>query len=321
MKTRLNLIASIIFMVCFSFTSLSQETENKSTEIEKTNKKHLKGLTKASDDYLKKMSDKKEFQLDIASYPIYDDNGQKISVFEIQGIFNPETHKFDIYLDENDDIELFVLREMSEDEKIEMAKLMQNQSMKNTGNKTYDSLAAKLETVYKTDQEIRRKISTINNKYGAKSEEFKNVLQKMREVDKENLHTVQNILDNHGWLGPEEIGSQGNMTLFLVIQHSDVSVQEKYYPIMKEAVDKGNAEASQLALLEDRIAVSNGKKQIYGSQVNTDRKTGDKIFFEIKDPEKVDKRRKEVGLAPLSDYAKMMGFEWDIEKHKKRYAK
>ncbi|MEZ5038583.1 MAG: DUF6624 domain-containing protein [Saprospiraceae bacterium] len=69
-----------------------------------------------------------------------------------------------------------------------------------------------------------------------------------------------------GWLGADVIGNQGNSTLFLVIQHADIETQEKYLPMMRDAVSKGNARASSLALLEDRVALRKGEKQIFSTQ-------------------------------------------------------
>ncbi len=76
----------------------------------------------------------------------------------------------------------------------------------------------------------------------------------INEKDSINLIKIKKILDERGWLGADIIGNQGNSTLFLVIQHSDIETQEKYLPMMREAVKKGNANSSSLALLEDRVA-------------------------------------------------------------------
>jgi hypothetical protein len=64
-----------------------------------------------------------------------------------------------------------------------------------------------------------------------------------------------------------------------------------------------------LALLEDRVALGKGKKQIYGSQIHRDQKTGKYIVAPIEDEPNVNKRRAEVGLEPLQDYVK----HWDID--------
>jgi hypothetical protein len=77
---------------------------------------------------------------------------------------------------------------------------------------------------------------------------------------------------------------------------------------MREAVKKGNALAGNLALMEDRSALEHGKKQIYGSQIGRDMKTGKYYIDPIEDEANVDKRRTAVGLGPLADYAS----QWNI---------
>ncbi len=106
------------------------------------------------------------------------------------------------------------------------------------------------------------------------------------------------------------------MTLFLVIQHSPLEIQQKYLPMMRDAVKKNNARSSSLALLEDRIALRTGKRQIYGSQIGRDQETGEFYVSPIEDPENVDKRRAEVGLGTIQDYISNWNITWDVEKHK-----
>lgn len=140
----------------------------------------------------------------------------------------------------------------------------------------------------------------------------------INEKDSINLIKVKKILDERGWLGADIIGNQGNSTLFLVIQHSDIETQEKYLPMMREAVSKGNARASSLALLEDRVALRKGGKQIYGSQVGRDQETGEYYVLPLVDPDNVDKRRAEVGLGTIQDYISNWGMTWDVEEYKKK---
>ena len=143
----------------------------------------------------------------------------------------------------------------------------------------------------------------------------------INEKDSINLIKIKEILDERGWLGPNIIGRQGNSTLFLVIQHADMETQIKYLPMMREAVQLGNANPSSLALLEDRVALRQGNRQIYGSQIGRDQETGDFYVSPLIDPENVDKRRAEVGLGPISDYVGHWDMTWDIEKHKANTAK
>jgi hypothetical protein len=54
-------------------------------------------------------------------------------------------------------------------------------------------------------------------------------------------------------------------------------------------------------LLEDRILLREGKKQIYGSQVRRN-EAGEWEAHSLEDPERVDERRASVGLPPLAQY-------------------
>ncbi len=181
-------------------------------------------------------------------------------------------------------------------------------------------LVAALDSIHQEDQKYRRQINDIEKKYGWKSDEMTAHWKIINEKDSINLIKIEKILDERGWLGSNIIGAQGNGTLFLVIQHSDIETQLKYLPMMREAVKLGNARASSLALLEDRVALRQGKRQIYGSQIHSD-KNGEKFVAPLIDPENVDTRRAEVGLGTLADYIGHWDLTWDIKKHKERVAK
>ena len=86
---------------------------------------------------------------------------------------------------------------------------------------------------------------------------------------------------------------------------------------MREAVKSGKASGSSLALLEDRVALKQGKKQIYGSQIGQDSDLKLYYVLPLEDPDNVDKRRAEVGLQPLSDYVNHWQIKWDVEQYKK----
>ena len=86
---------------------------------------------------------------------------------------------------------------------------------------------------------------------------------------------------------------------------------------MRDATKKGNAEPSHLALLEDRVAIEHGRKQIYGSQIGTDRQTQNHYALPLDAPENVDLRRAQVGLPPMAIYLEKWQIKWDAEQYKK----
>ena len=91
--------------------------------------------------------------------------------------------------------------------------------------------------------------------------------------------------------------------------------------MMRESVKNGKAQASSLALLEDRVAFRHGKLQIYGSQIGQDLVTHNYYVLPLDDPDNVDKRRSEVGLEPLAEYVKHWNIKWDVELYKKDFPK
>lgn len=169
-------------------------------------------------------------------------------------------------------------------------------------NTSYYAVVEQLIRIDKLDQLYRNQIQDVQKKYGGDSKELKLLFKNMHKTDSLNLIEVEAIIKQYGWLGYNTIGSQANTTLFMVIQHSDLKTQEKYLPLVREAVKKGKAKAQNLALLEDRVALSQGKKQIYGSQISWNMKTNSAFVAPLDDPENVDRRRAEVGFQPFKNY-------------------
>lgn len=182
----------------------------------------------------------------------------------------------------------------------------------------YDKpLQKELLEIYADDQDIRGAAMKIYKAEGSKSKALDSISKIMSYKDSINLIKVVKILDEKGWVGKDVVGAQASQTLFLVIQHADLQYQQKYLPTMREAVKKGTAKASSLALLEDRVALREGKKQIYGSQISNHPITKKPFVSPLEDPDNVDKRRASVGLGTLSDYLKYWNATWDVEAYKK----
>lgn len=167
-----------------------------------------------------------------------------------------------------------------------------------------------LDSLLEVDQGLRRQMQKVATKKGWNSPEVKAFYPMMRVNDSLNLNAITKFIDTYGWQGEDVVGQKGNSTLFLVIQHSDSTTQEKYLPVLKKAVKSKKAVPSQLALLEDRLSVRKHGYQIYGSQLRQDMKTQKMVFEPIKNEANVDKRRKKIGLEPLSEYAKLFGIEY-----------
>lgn len=172
-------------------------------------------------------------------------------------------------------------------------------------------LQAELLALWETDQAGRRKLPEVEKRHGAHSPELRALWAEIAVTDRANLARVRAILDRHGWLGPETVGRRASDTLFLVIQHSDLLTQQHYLPMMRDAVRQGKAQAASLALLEDRVALGEGRPQRYGSQIARDPATGRYYVDKLDDPAGVDARRAAVGLRPMAEYVRTWDIAWD----------
>jgi hypothetical protein len=176
----------------------------------------------------------------------------------------------------------------------------------------YKPVKADLEKILVLDQKYRQDYMEVWKKYGYNSKELIALQKKIHNIDQSNQKYVTKVLDQYGWIGYDTIGYEANNALFLVIQHADSATQEKYLPLLKNAVKEKKASPEELALLEDRVLIRRGEKQIYGSQVQCD-STGLKCWvLPITDEKNVDNRRKAIGLPPLAVYLKPFGIEYKL---------
>ena len=185
----------------------------------------------------------------------------------------------------------------------------------------YKDVIDQLVIIDNDDLKYRIQVQELGEKYGLFSKEVDAVWLLMNKTDSINQVKVKTILDKYGWLGISKIGNQCSSTLYRVIQHSDLNTQEKYLPLIREAVKNKEAKPRDLATLEDRVALRQGKKQIYGTQIGQDKKSLKYYVSPLEDPDNVDKRRAQVELEPLSkdleSYFETWHLKWDVEQYKK----
>ncbi len=170
---------------------------------------------------------------------------------------------------------------------------------------TDEATRMKLAEMLRRDQEIREKITPLFAKADRDQAEFLRLAQEMAVIDEENLKELERIIERVGWPTSDRFGEDGSRAAFLIVQHAPFEAQQKYLPLLREAVAKGGARGSDLALLEDRVLVREGKQQRYGSQVSFGA-DGTPRLDPVEDPATLDERRKSVGLPPIADYLKLL---------------
>jgi len=90
--------------------------------------------------------------------------------------------------------------------------------------------------------------------------------EKQRPLDEINIKKVEAIISTYGYPGKSLAGDRYSAIVWAVIQHADLTSQEKYLPLIHEAVKKKELSAILLKMFIDRIYAKKTGQQIFGSQ-------------------------------------------------------
>ena len=123
------------------------------------------------------------------------------------------------------------------------------------------------------------------------------VRRQQREVFVRHADRLRQLLEEHGWPTADRVGPDAARAAWLVAQHADtqLDVQRLAVRLLGEAVSAGSASRRDLAFLEDRVAVNEGRHQVYGTQI-ADVVDGEPVPWPCVDPDRLDERRAAVGI-------------------------
>lgn len=123
----------------------------------------------------------------------------------------------------------------------------------------------------------------------------------MEAVHIENAALLEEAFNTIGWTGRHRVDDDGAGAAFLILQHaiSRPDLQRRGLALMLDAIPLGDANTLDAAYLSDRIAVFEGRPQLYGTQF--DWQDGELAPAPIDDLDQLDVRRASVGLPPLDD--------------------
>lgn len=124
----------------------------------------------------------------------------------------------------------------------------------------------------------------------------------MEAVHLTNASLLEACLAEIGWPTRSAVGEQAASAAFLILQHaiSRPDLQRSALSLLLDAAGTGEASPLDAAYLADRIAVLEGRGQLFGSQFDWD-EAGELSPAALEDPAGVDERRASVGLPPLAD--------------------
>lgn len=164
-------------------------------------------------------------------------------------------------------------------------------------------LAIDLYHIYLRDQYVRRY-------------EIMKKADRSINIDSVNLVRVEEIIKIYGWPSYSLVGRTASMGAFLVIQHANVQVQQKYLKAVFDAAMINEASKEWVALLMDRISLVKKGVQIFGTQVYQvrDSITTKDIrysYFPIRDEFQVDSLRNAFDMIPLKEYYAKYGIDYN----------
>lgn len=172
------------------------------------------------------------------------------------------------------------------------------------GSGINEELARELLRMEEADQDARNAAIEAGGvgSRGELTNEQRQAQAAVSRVDRENTARMREIVDRFGWPGKSLVGERAAASAWLLVQHADADpvFQKRVLTFLKGATE-GEVDPSQIAYLEDRVDVADGKEQTYGTQFEC-RDGSLQPRTPIVEPDGVDARRMGVGLGPLEEY-------------------
>ena len=134
---------------------------------------------------------------------------------------------------------------------------------------------------------------------------------RMWRVDRPNQQFVRQRVAASGWPTAVEVGRDGMEALFLIVQHGPGDLQRAALGPFRAAWRAGDLDGQSLAMLTDRILVTSGRPQVYGTQIGWG-EGGRMALAPVRDAARLDARRAAMGLPPLAEYLKVVCDEMQV---------
>jgi hypothetical protein len=125
-------------------------------------------------------------------------------------------------------------------------------------------------------------------------------------IDVENTRRMKEIIQQIGWPTCSKVGIHASNMAWLLVQHADHDrAFQKMCLELMTSQPPGEVHLPNIAYLEDRVRVGEGRPQLYGTQFHVD-EHGNFGPFLIEDSANVDQRRKSMKLGTLAEYTHQM---------------
>ena len=131
---------------------------------------------------------------------------------------------------------------------------------------------------------------------------FEGYHPRMEALHRRNAARLRALIELHGWPGRSLVGVDAAAAAWRIVQHAigEPDFMRASLDLLRDALEKGEADPIHVAMLEDRIRVFEGRLQLYGTQYDWDDDHKAMVpLIGIEAPQQVDARRRAIGLPPI----------------------
>jgi hypothetical protein len=173
------------------------------------------------------------------------------------------------------------------------------------GNGTDQALRDRLAKMAKRDQAVR-KPEYVTDKASPE------LVREQERVDAELTAELKDIVQRKGWPTIKLVGMQASEHAALILSHSrDHDFQRSMLPRLQALADEGEILGSSVAFLIDKVLISEGKAQRFGTQFKWG--AGIAEMLPVEDADHLEERRSKYFLPPLAEYKKTLSELYKVQ--------
>jgi hypothetical protein len=166
------------------------------------------------------------------------------------------------------------------------------------GSGTSRELKRRLNAMAKRDQAVRTPTYVTGNVSEV-------LVRRQQQTDDRLTRELKQIVARDGWPTIRLVGLEASENAALVLVHSrDHDFQRSLLRRLQTLVEQGEILGSSVALLTDKILISEGKPQRFGTQFDWTNKTI--RMLPVEDQAHLDERRAKYLLPPMAEYTKTL---------------
>jgi|GEM_PF-2583053 len=155
-----------------------------------------------------------------------------------------------------------------------------------------EQIKSKITQIFLKDQTIRKNPQT--------------TLEEIRAYEDELTKYLKCVVLEFGWLTISKFGKEVSYQAGILVSHTqDKEFAKECLKLMEESLH--DIDTTNFALIYDKVMLSIGKPQRYGTKLKSYYKESGELVTEVmplEDTHHIDRLRAEVGLAPLDEYIK-----------------